>query len=207
VNAAVDDTAAYMADYWTVPDYTGQYYDPFLGAFAIADWEMANQWLYIIDNANSVTASEGGTEYVVNFDALMGMNSASDGFWIDVSTSSTAEFLGFDYDAYCDGYVTDTATDVDGTLTLTVNGTAQTVSGASALNYTRATLTQSDVIMTDPFTGGVCDIYIFDLVADYAGYGDTLGIIDDSMETTAALLVSTYESTLEAYIDIHCSAE
>ena len=207
VNAAVDDTAAYMADFWIVPDYTGQYYDPVLGAFAIADWSMANQWLYIIDNANAATATEDATSFTVNFDALMGMNSSSDGFWVDVSTSTVAEFFGIDYDMYCDGYVTETVTDVDGTLALTVNDTAQTVSGASSLTYTRATLTQSDVIMTDPFTGGVCDIYIFDLVADYAGYGDTLGIIDDSMETTAALLVTTYESVLEANIDIHCSAE
>lgn len=206
VNAAVDDTAAYMADYWAVPDYTGQYYDPFIGAFSIADWEMANQWMYVIDNANTVTAGEESTEFSVYFDALMGMNSATDGFWVDVSTSTTAEWLGFEYDMYCDGYVTDTATDVDGTLVLTVNDTRKTVSGASSLSYTRATLTQGDVIMTDPMDGGMCDISIFDLVADYAGFGDTLGIIDDSMQTTAALLVTTYESILEENIATRCSA-
>jgi hypothetical protein len=206
VNEAVDDTAAYMADYWSVPDYTGSYRDPVIGSFDIADWTMANQWLYIVDNANTVTMSEGATSYNVYFDALMGMNSSTDGFWIDVSTSWLAELAGIDYDAYCDGYVTDTVMDVDGSLTLTVNGTAQTVSGASSLTYTRATLTQSDVNMSDPMTGGVCDIFIFDLIADAAGYGDTLGIIDESMETTAALLVTTYESVLEAYIDESCSA-
>ncbi len=207
VAAAVDSASDYMTDgYWSVPDYTGTYKDPVIGTFDIADWQIANQWLYLteVGTTYNVSATDDET-FNVYFDTLLGMNDSFDGFWIDVSTSWLAELAGINYDAYCDGYVAPGAADFDGTFALQVNATTKVVTGTATLNYTRATLTQSDVVMTDPLTGGLCDIAIFDLVMDYAGFGDTLGIVDDAMENTATLLVSEYENQLEAAIQAECS--
>ncbi len=223
VAEAINATSEEMTEaLWVIEPYNGTYYETITGfSLAVADWQIANQYLYMSETSTS--ASQVDTlSYDTTFDVDVGMNDSAysgayfyddDGdlylegpFFIDVELDELYEYLGLEFTTYCDAWVTPVGHSFLGSLDLTINETSQTVSGDAQLESNRTALSASD-IQSQSVTGeAVCQITVIDAIIDQLGYGDTLGILDETFETTLTGLETTYEDTLETNIDLYCSA-
>ena len=223
VEDAVNLTSEEMtASYWAIDEYEGTYYETITGfGLPVANWIIDNQYLYLTEVATSLEASDDGN-YAVDFEVQVGMNdSASTGksftadgdtfyegpFWIDLQMDSIYSYLGLDYATYCNAWVDPVDQGFSGSLSVTVDLDEQSVAGDAQLSATLTPLTASDVNTISVSGEAACQITYIDLVIDQLGYGDTLGILDDTFETTLTSLVATYEDVLESNIAESCSGQ
>ena len=223
VEDAVNLTSEQMtASYWAIDEYEGTYYETITGfGLPVANWIIDNQYLYLTEVSTLLEASDDGS-YAVDFEVQVGMNDSaytgknftSDGdtfyegpFWIDLQMDSIYSYLGLDYATYCNAWVDPVDQGFSGSLAVTVDLDEQSVAGDAQLSATLTPLTASDVNTISVSGEAECQITYIDLVIDQLGYGDTLGILDETFETTLTNLVATYEDVLESNIAESCSGQ
>lgn len=225
VEAAVNATSEAMtSNIWAISPYAGTYYETLTGfSLPVAQWSISNQYLYLLERKTSLKMVDGDSEsYTLTFDVQVGMNdngytgyyfkteygSVIEGpFWIDVEMDSIYSYVGLDYATYCDAWVDPVDQGFTGSLELSVDRSSQTVSGEAQLSSTYKALTAANVNTISVSGESECQLTYIDLVIDQLGYGDTLGILDDTFETTLVELEGTFEDVLEENIAVYCSAE
>ena len=223
VEDAINATAEQMTEgLWAIQSYNDTYYETITGwGLPVADWVIDNQYMYLVEDSTKAV-SHDQYSYTADFDLFVGMNdsaytgsyfSTTSGdyyyegpFWVDVEMDEIYSYLGIDYSTYCDAWVDPVPHTFEGTLDLTVNDTAQTVSGDAQFSSNRTALTAGDVNTQSVSGEAVCEITVIDAIIDQLGYGDTLGILDETFAETLTSLEETYEDTLEANIAEYCSA-
>jgi hypothetical protein len=223
IEDAINDTSEAMTSgYWAIDEYEGTYTETITGfGLPVANWIIDNQYLYLTEISTSAKVSDDGS-YAVEFEVDVGMNDSSysgsifeaDGdtyyegpFWIDMQMDSIYSYLGLNYATYCNAWVDPVEQAFSGSLNVTVDLDDQTVSGDAQLSATLTALAASDVNTSSMSGEAECQITYIDMVIDQLGYGDTLGILDETFETTLTSLVATYEDALESNIAESCSAE
>ena len=223
VEEAINMTAEEMTStYWAIDEYEGTYYETVTGlGLPVANWLIDNQYIYLVETSTTFDASDNAS-YSLNFQVDVGMNDSSysgkifkageeifdEGpFLIEVAMDSVYSYLGLSYATYCNAWVDPVEQGFSGSLALTVDIDEQTVIGDAQLSATLSPLTAADVNTISVDGKSECQITYIDMVIDQLGYGDTLGILDDTFETTLTSLVATYEDVLESNIDAACSAQ
>ena len=223
IEEAINLTSEEMtSSYWAIDEYEGTYSETITGfGLPVANWIIDNQYLYLTEVSTSFEVSDDGS-YAVDFQVEVGMNdSAYTGkyfkvdsdvfyegpFWIDLEMDSIYSYLGLDYATYCNAWVDPVEQGFSGSLSVTVDLDDKAVSGDAQLSATLNALTADDVNTISVDGKAQCQITYIDMAIDQLGYGDTLGILDETFETTLTDLVATYEDVLESNIAESCSAE
>jgi hypothetical protein len=220
INAASEEMTSGV---WSIEPYEGTYRETITGFnLPIANWTISNQYLSLteVNTEHSVNDTDE-LDFTVRFNVNASMNDSSytgyyykgdygaliEGpFWIDVQMDSIYSYLGLDYATYCDAWVDPVAQGFTGSLSLSVNVANQRVTGDAQLSSIFSPLTANDVNTISVSGSSDCQLSYIDLVIDQLGYGDTLGILDETFEVTLASLEETYEDVLERKITAFCSA-
>jgi hypothetical protein len=236
LDRAVAQTAVDLQDgsAWSVPDFYGTY-DltitlPVVGATTLTGagfGEVTNQQANITSQSSSIYAD--GDDFAATFESSLGYNDSTSPFimsvgiapsyWtfgyagITVGSIITAAINlvttvpeGFDGSVDCAGSVAPKAADFDGTVALTVNASAETVTAEVNLTSNVTEFTEGDASLSS-LSGGLCGNDIIDVIAGYIGIGSTYTFLNENLATVGDEMVNNYQNALEDNIFAECSGD
>jgi len=234
LDRAVTATSAEMVggSPWALEDFRGEYdLDIAIAGFKYtlsgAGFGEVNDQLADITEQSSEILSTGGGAYSVEFETSIAYNSADEPFEVTVGIEESYWDFGvlgytvgsvitsaielvtdvpkdFDGTFTCYGYVDAIDADFDGSVTLFVSESAQTVDANIALESNVTDLTDGDAVLTDS-KGGQCANDIIDTIAGYIGIGSTYKFLNENLEEVGTELLDSYNTRLTANIESECS--
>jgi hypothetical protein len=178
--------------YYNVSDETGSY------AAGSLVWEITNQTLWFDGDKATVAAGDGSTQFDIQLDAYVAMNSSSAPFDVYVNG------LYGTYVESCTGYVGWMPITFEGSVSMVVNGT--TVTPTVNLSPVWDGLIQDDMTLDSG-----CNLSTINWVVDalyaagYIPFSNLLSFFDDNYQQTLDALTSLVEGEIAWYVDYNCA--